>query len=51
MSDNDHLIGPMLSASMDEVIRLRARLEALEAARAVDLQVYAWLTLTPEKDK
>ena len=32
MSDNDHLIGPMLSASMDEVIRLRTRIEALEAA-------------------
>jgi len=32
MSDNDHLTGPMLSASMDEVIRLRARIEALEAA-------------------
>jgi len=29
---NDHLTGPMLSASMDEVIRLRTRIEALEAA-------------------
>ena len=32
MSDNDHLTEPMLSASMDEVIRLRTRIEALEAA-------------------
>jgi len=30
--NNDHLTGPMLSASMDEVIRLRTRIEALEAA-------------------
>jgi len=33
--NNDHLTGPMLSASMDEVIRLRTRIEALEAARDV----------------
>ena len=34
MSDNDHLTEPMLSAAMDEVIRLRA-------ARDMDLRVYA----------
>jgi hypothetical protein len=32
MSDNDHLTKPMLSAAMDEIINLRARIEALEAA-------------------
>jgi hypothetical protein len=30
--NNDHLTAPMLSAAMDEVIRLRIRVEALEAA-------------------
>jgi hypothetical protein len=41
MSDNDHLTGPMLSASIDEVVWLRTCIEKLEAARAVDLQVCA----------
>jgi len=62
MSDNDHLTGPMLSASMDEVIRLRARIEALETALRViiaepdgrvspSFKALAATALAPEKDK
>ena len=64
MSDNDHLTEPMLSASMDEVIRLRTRIEALEAAlhkidditidhtaMGIARKALARAALAPEQDK
>jgi hypothetical protein len=64
MSDNDHLTEPMLSASMDEVIRLRTRIEALEAAlhkidditidhtaMGIARKALASAALAPEQDK